>query len=422
MRIASSLPFEYFIGLRYTRSGRRGGRRNGFISFISMLSVAGIALGVAALITVLSVMNGFQKEVRDRMLGVLSHIEVLAGRTPLTDWERVAADARRNARVIGAAPFVAGQAMITHEDSVRGVIVRGIQPERETQVTDLAATMRRGTLDTLEPGEFRIAIGREMSRQLLVDVGDKLAVIAPQGTLTPAGVIPRLRQFTISAIFDSGHYEYDSSLVLMNIDDAARLFRVEGVSGVRLKTSAMMEAPAIADELVASLSGDLWVRDWSKENRNWFAAVQIEKRMMFIILTLIIAVAAFNLVSMLVMTVTDKQADIAILRTLGATPGSVMRIFIVQGALIGLLGTVIGVTLGTLLALNVGPVVGFVEQLFGFQVLPQGVYFINHLPSDLHAEDVVSIGLVACVLAFVSTLYPSWRASRVRPAQALRYE
>ena len=416
------LPFEFQIGLRYTRAGRRAGRRNGFISFISALSVAGIALGVAALITVLSVMNGFQKEVRDRMLSVLSHIEVIAGREPLTDPGKLIEQARRNPRVLAGAPYVSGQAMLTHEDSVRGVVVRGISPRVEPSVSDFLAQQKAPIAERLVPGEFGLLIGRELARQLMVDAGDRLTLIAPQGTMTPAGVVPRLRQFTVVGVFESGHYEYDSTLVLMHIEDAARLFRVDGVSGVRLKTSDMLAAPQIAVELSRTLSGDLYIRDWSRENRNWFAAVQIEKRMMFIILTLIIAVAAFNLVSMLVMTVTDKQSDIAILRTLGATPRSVMQIFIVQGSLVGVLGTLIGVVLGVLLALNVDTAVGAVESLFGFQVLPKGVYFITRLPSDLHWEDVSWIGLTACVLALASTLYPSWRASRVRPAEALRYE
>ncbi len=416
------LPFEFQIGLRYTRAGRRARRRNGFISFISMLSVAGIALGVAALITVLSVMNGFQKEVRDRMLSVLSHIEVLAGREPIGDPERLIAKALTNPRVVAGAPFVAGQAMLTRDDSVRGVIVRGIDPVAEPRVAEFMANVDPRTLAALEPGGFGVLIGRELSRQLLVQQGDRLTLIAPQGTMTPAGVVPRLRQFTVVGVFDSGHYEYDTSLVLMNIADAARLFRVDGVSGVRLKTSDMMSAPRIAVELSSLLGSDLYVRDWSRENRNWFAAVQIEKRMMFIILMLIIAVAAFNLVSMLVMTVTDKQSDIAILRTLGASPGSVMKIFVVQGAMVGILGTVLGVALGVLLALNIDGAVGMLETLFGFQVLPKGIYFINRLPSDLHWDDVATIGIIACVLAFVATLYPSWRASQVRPAEALRYE
>jgi lipoprotein-releasing system permease protein len=416
------LPFEFQIGLRYTRAGRRAGRRNGFISFISALSVAGIALGVAALITVLSVMNGFQKEVRDRMLSVLSHIEVFAGREPLTDPQKVIDDARRNPRVLAGAPYVSGQAMLTRDESVRGVLVRGILPQAEPTVADFLRAMPAGELARLVPGEFGAILGRELARQLLVGVGDRITLIAPQGTTTPAGVAPRLRQFTVVALFESGHYEYDSTLVLTHLEDAAKLFRVQGVSGVRLRTSDMLDAPRIAAELTRQLSGDLYVRDWSRENRNWFAAVQIEKRMMFIILTLIIAVAAFNLVSMLVMTVTDKQADIAILRTLGASPRSIMKVFVVQGALVGLMGTVAGVALGVLLALNIDSVVGALETAFGFQVLPKGIYFINRLPSDLHWDDVGVIGATACVLAFASTIYPSWRASRVRPAEALRYE
>jgi lipoprotein-releasing system permease protein len=415
-------PFELFVGLRYTRSGRRAGRRNGFISFISALSVAGIALGVAALIVVLSVMNGFQKEVRDRMLSVLSHIEVVAASRPLQDWQRVIDQARTHPMVVAGAPYVSGQAMLTRDESVRGVLVRGIDPALEPRVSELGAQVVQGRLDALVPGEFGIALGRVLARQIGVGTGDRIALIAPQGTVTPAGIVPRVRQFTVVAVFESGHYEYDSTLVLTALDDAARLFRVDGVSGVRLKTSDMQQAPRVAAELMRMLDPALYPRDWSSENRNWFAAVQIEKRMMFIILTLIVAVAAFNLVSMLVMTVTDKRSDIAILRTLGAAPRSIMAIFVVQGALVGLLGTLLGVTLGTLLALNVGETVAFVERLFGFQVLPSGVYFISYLPSDLHWSDVVTIGLTSCVMAFAATLYPSLRAARVRPAEALRYE
>ncbi|MGB7304243.1 MAG: lipoprotein-releasing ABC transporter permease subunit [Burkholderiaceae bacterium] len=415
-------PYEFFIGYRFTRTSRRSGTRDGFISFISVMSVAGIALGVAALIVVLSVMNGFQKEVRDKMLSVLSHIEVLAGETPITDWQLIAKTAEQDARITGAAPFVAGQAMLTHGDGVRGVLVRGIDPATEGQVADFINSFAFGSADSLKPGEFSVAIGRQLADRLLVGPGDKLTLIAPQGTATPAGVLPRLRQFTVAAIFESGHFEYDLSLVLMHIEDASRLFRVRGASGVRLKTSDMMAAPEIANELAQRLSGDLYIRDWSAENRNWFAAVKIEKRMMFIVLTLIVAVAAFNLVSMLVMTVNDKQSDIAILRTLGATPSSIMKIFMVQGASVGLLGTAIGVGLGVLLAFNVGKVVSFVERLFGFEVLPQGIYFINFLPSEVHWPDVITIGITACLLAFASTIYPSWRASKVKPAEALRYE
>ena len=416
------LPFEASVGWRYTRSSRGAGKRNGFISFISALSVAGIALGVAALIVVLSVMNGFQKEVRDRMLAVLSHIEVIATQTPLLDWAPVLAQARSHPEVQAGAPYVSGQAMLTRDEAVRGVLVRGIDPALEPSVSDLSAQVVSGQLTALRPGEFGIALGGILARQLGVGLGDRVALIAPQGTVTPAGVVPRVRQFTVVALFESGHYEYDSTLVLTALEDAARLFRVEGVSGLRLRLNDMQQAPRVAAELMRTLDPSLYARDWSMENRNWFAAVQIEKRMMFIILTLIVAVAAFNLVSMLVMTVTDKRSDIAILRTLGASPRSIMAIFVVQGALVGLLGTLLGVTLGTVLALNIGSVTAAIESLFGFQVLPAGVYFINHLPSDLHASDVLSIGLTSGLLALVATLYPSLRASRLQPAEALRYE
>lgn len=416
------LPFEYQIGTRYTRAGRRAARRNRFISFISGLSVAGIALGIAALITVLSVMNGFQKDVRDRMLSVLSHIEVTGADEPLHDWEAVIAQAKRNASVLAGAPYVSGQAMVTRDEGVRGVLVRGIAPDLEGAVSDIGKQVVRGRLDALTPGRFGLVLGRELARQIGVDVGDKLTLIAPQGTVTPAGIVPRLKQFNIVAIFESGHFEYDSALVLMNIDDAAKLFRVDGVSGVRLKTNDMQRAPQIAMELSSQLRGRYAVRDWSRENRNWFAAVKVEKRMMFIILTLIVAVAAFNLVSMLVMTVTDKQADIAILRTLGASARSVMKIFITQGALIGLIGSVVGVTLGLLLAFNITQVVSVIERVFGVEVLPPGVYLINSLPSDVHWNDVVWIGLMSLALSLLATLYPSWRAAQVRPAEALRHE
>jgi lipoprotein-releasing system permease protein len=377
---------------------------------------------VAALIIVLSVMNGFQKEVRDRMLSVLSHIEVSAVREPLLDWKPVAEVAKKNPRVLAAAPYVAGQAMLSYEDIVRGVLVRGIDPAEEGKVSEFVKTLVKGKLTDLVPGEFGIMIGKSLSNQLGLGVGDKLALIAPQGTLTPAGVVPRLRQFTVVGLFESGHYEYDSSLILAHITDAGKLFRVDGVSGVRLVTDKMLEAPEIAQQIAGTLPANLIARDWSRENRNWFAAVQIEKRMMFIILMLIIAVAAFNLVSMLVMTVTDKQSDIAILRTLGAPPSSIMKIFMVQGSAVGLLGTFAGVALGVLIALNVRSVSAFIESLLGFQILPSGVYFISYLPSDLHWQDVTFIAVVSSVLALLATIYPSWRASKTRPAEALRYE
>lgn len=416
-----NLPFEWLVGLRYTRAGRRSGR-NSFISFISLISMAGIALGVAALIVVLSVMNGFQKEVRDRMLSVLSHIEVFDASGALPDWRETAKEAFLNKEVKGAAPYVAGQGMITRDDTVRGVIVRGVLPQEEPKVSEVAAQVRQGSFNNLVPGEFNIVLGGELARAMNAAIGDKVTLIAPQGQVTPAGVIPRLKQFNVVGIFEAGHYEYDSSLAFIHLDDAMKMFKLPAPSGLRLRIDDMQRAPQVAMELSRILTGNVLIRDWSKQNRNWFAAVQTEKRMMFIILTLIIAVAAFNLVSTLVMTVTDKQADIAILRTLGASPRSIMKVFMIQGAIVGLVGTAIGVTLGVAVALNVDVIVPFIERLLGIQFLPRDIYLISALPSDLRWPDVWSIGGVAVVLAFIATLYPSWSAARVKPAEALRYE
>ena len=421
MGFFKNLPFEWMIGLRYTRAGRRSAR-NSFISFISMISMAGIALGVAALIVVLSVMNGFQKEVRDRMLSVLSHIEVFDASGSMPDWRATAAEAFRNKNVRGAAPYVEAQAMVTRDDTVRGIMVRGILPEEELKVSSVAAQVKRGSLSDLKPGEFNIVLGGELARTLRLRLGDKLTMIAPQGQVTPAGVLPRLKQFNVVGIFDAGHYEYDSSLAFIHLQDGEKMFRQEGPSGLRLKIADMQQAPEVTAELSRTMTGNLYLRDWSQQNRNWFAAVQTEKRMMFIILTLIIAVAAFNLVSTLVMTVTDKQADIAILRTLGASPASIMKIFMVQGALVGLIGTAIGVGSGVLISLNIDVIVPFIESLLGVQFLPRDIYLISALPSDLRWPDVWQIGGLAVVLAFLATIYPSWWAARVRPADALRYE
>jgi lipoprotein-releasing system permease protein len=421
LSLFKSLPFEWLVGLRYTRAGKRSAR-NSFISFISLISMAGIALGVAALIVVLSVMNGFQKEVRDRMLSVLAHIEVSDANGALPDWQQTAREAFMDKDVKGAAPYVAGQAMMTREDTVRGVVVRGVLPAEEPKVSDVASQIKQGSFNDLRAGEFNIVLGLELARAMQARVGDKVTLIAPQGQVTPAGVIPRLKQFTVVGIFEAGHFEFDSSLAFMHIEDAEKMFKLSAPSGLRLRIANMQEAPQVAQDLSRILTGDVYISDWSKQNRNWFAAVQTEKRMMFIILTLIIAVAAFNLVSTLVMTVTDKQADIAILRTLGSSPGSIMKIFMIQGALVGLIGTAIGVGGGVLIALNVDVIVPFIEHLLGVQFLPRDIYLISALPSDLRWPDVGTIGIVAVVLAFLATLYPSWRAARVRPAEALRYE
>jgi lipoprotein-releasing system permease protein len=416
-----NLPFEWLVGIRYTRAGKRSAR-NSFISFISLISMAGIALGVAALIVVLSVMNGFQKEVRDRMLSVLSHIEVFDGSGAMQDWQAIAKDAFKDKEVIGAAPYVAAQSMISRGETLRGVMIRGVLPDQEPNVSDVAKQVRQGSFSDLKAGQFNIVLGGELARSLQVGLGDKVTLIAPQGQVTPAGVLPRLKQFTVVGIFEAGHYEFDSSLAFIQLNDAQTMFRLSAPSGLRLRVTDMLRAPQVSNDLSQILPGDLYIRDWSQQNSNWFAAVKTEKRMMFIILTLIIAVAAFNLVSTLVMTVTDKQADIAILRTLGASPLSIMKIFMIQGALVGLIGTAAGVGLGVLIASNIEVIVPFIEHLLHVQFLPKSIYVISELPSDLRWPDVGTIGGVAVVLAFLATIYPSWWAARVKPAEALRYE
>jgi lipoprotein-releasing system permease protein len=417
-------PYEWQIGWRYTRAGRTG-RRNGFISFISGVSMLGIALGVAALIIVLSVMNGFQKEVRDRMLSVIAHIELFdAQGAALTDWRALADQARAAVpgQVLGAAPFVSAQVLVARGEDMRGALLRGISPAEEASVTPLGAQLQRSTFAKLQPGEWNIVLGIELARSLGVREGDKITVVTPGGQVTPAGTVPRLKQFTVAGTFEAGHYEYDSTLALVHIDDAARLLRVEGATGVQLKLGDAQAARGVAERLARALPASISVRDWTRTNRNWFDAVQIEKRLMFIILTLIVAVAAFNLVSTLVMTVTDKRADIAILRTLGASPRSIMGIFMIQGATSGIVGTLSGVVLGLLVAFNIGTLVPALERLLSTSFLPASIYVISRMPSDPQCSDIVPIVAISLLLAFVATIYPSWRASRVNPAEALRYE
>ena len=414
-----ALPYELLIGLRYTRAKRR----NHFISFISLISMLGIGLGVAALIVVLSVMNGFQKELRTRILGVASHIQITAMDGGLSDWPAIAAQAAQHPEVRASAPFVQSQAMFTVEGGVRGALVRGILPDLEDKVADFRKTVRNGSLDALQPGEFGVVLGADLAQALKVFVGDKVTLIAPQGTVTPAGVVPRLKSFRVVGIFEVGMYEYDSGLALIHLADAQKLYQLgEQVSGVRLKLEDLFEAPRITRELARMIQADAYLSDWTKSHANFFRAVAIEKKMMFIILSLIVAVAAFNLVSTLVMAVTDKQADIAILRTLGASPGSIMAVFVVQGALVGFIGLGMGVAGGVALALNIDVVVPFIERLLGIHFLSKEVYFISELPSDLQWGDVWGVTLIAFVLSLLATLYPSWRAARVNPAEALRYE
>ena len=416
------IPYELILGWRYTRAGRAT-RRNGFISFISGVSMLGIALGVAALIIVLSVMNGFQKEVRDRMLGVISHIEVFApGGAALADPQLTLQEIRANPNVIGAATFIAAQALLARGEDMKGAIVRGIDPALEGQVSDLEAQLKDSALPKLIAGNFGVVLGGELARALGVREGDAVTLIAPSGQVTPAGVVPRLKQLTVVGTFDSGHFEYDSALVLLHQDDAARIFRLEGPTGIRIKLRDLQRAREVGAELSRTLSGDLLIRDWTRQNRTWFSAVQLEKRMMFIILTLIVAVAAFNLVSTLVMTVTDKRADIAILRTLGSSPKSIMGIFMVQGAMVGVIGTLSGLVLGLGVALNIDVLVPALERLLNASFLPKDIYLISRMPSDPQYADIMPVAVISLLLAFLATIYPSWRASRVNPAEALRYE
>ena len=383
--------------------------------------MAGIALGVAALIVVLSVMNGFQKEVRDRMLSVLSHIEITSP-NGLVDWEPIAETLAKQAHVLGVAPMVSSQGLLSRAESMRGVVLRGVDPALEGRVSDLPKQLIVGSISDLKPGQFGVVLGTQLAGTLGVRVGDRVNLLVPEGDLTPAGMMPRMRALQVIGMVDSGHYEYDSTLAVMHWKDAAALLRMTDPTGLRVKIDDMQKAPEIAVRLAQVVPQALWVSDWSRSNRNWFAAVQTEKKMMFIILTLIIAVAAFNLVSTLVMTVTDKQADIAILRTMGASAGLVQRIFLVQGLAIGLLGSLLGVAFGLLIALNIDVIVPFIETLFRVQFLPRDIYFISQLPSDVRLDDVLKVGIMAFALSILATIYPSRRAAQVKPAEALRYE
>jgi lipoprotein-releasing system permease protein len=413
------MRYELMVGLRYTRARRR----NRFIGVNSAVSMIGIAVGVWALIVVLSVMNGFQKEVRTRILAVVSHLQIVADDNRLDDWQSVAQIAAQNPRVIATAPFVQAQAMLSNGQGMRGAAVRGILPAEEEKVADLARHMRAGSLDDLRAGQFGVVLGIDLARALGVTRGDKIALIAPQGIVTPAGVIPRLKQFTVAGIFEAGLVDADSALALIHMQDAQALYQMgTSVSGVRLKLDDLFAARTVAYELLNKLPRDVFASDWTRSHANFFRAVEIEKRMMFLILALIVFVAAINIISTLAMAVVDKQADIAILRTLGAAPGSILQIFMVQGMVLGVVGTVAGVIVGIITALNIDVIVPAIERAFNIKFLSKDVYMIPDLPSDLQMADVVSIAVMALVLSFVATILPSLRAARVNPVEALRYE
>jgi lipoprotein-releasing system permease protein len=411
-------PYELFIGLRYTRAKRR----NHFISFISLISMLGIGLGVMALIVVLSVMNGFQKEIRARILGVTPHLQVI-GDGQLDGWKQVLKTVEAHPEVRAAAPYVNGQGMLSLGENVEGVMVRGILPDAEQKLTALGDKMKKGALTDLKAGEFGIVLGTDLARSMGAHVGDSVLLISPQGQFTPAGMLPRLKRFHVVGIFEIGMSPYDNSLALIHLNDAQKLYRLgAAVTGISGSLHNLDLAPQVAFELGRSVPQDTFLTDWTRQNANYFAVVAMEKKMMFIILSLIVLVAAFNIVSTLVMAVTDKQADIAILRTLGASPKSIMQIFMVQGMLIGLIGMAAGVLGGVLLALNIGTIVPFIENLFGVQFLAKEFYYISELPSDLQKGDVIVVASMSFFISLFATLYPSWRASKVQPAEALRYE
>jgi len=412
-------PFELFIGLRYTRAKRR----NHFISFISLISMLGMALGVMALIVVLSVMNGFQKEIRARMLGASPHLEIVADGGRINDWQPILERVSQQTQVAAAAPYVAGQGMLSFGQSVQGVMVRGIDPAREVAITDLANKIKYGDLNALRSTEFGIVLGSDLARALGVRLDQKVMLIAPQGSITPAGMVPRLKQFRVVGIFEIGMAPYDNSLALIHINDAQKLFQLgDSVTGISSKLNNIDLAPQVAQTLQQQLPRDLYANDWTHQNSNYFRAVQMEKKMMFIILSLIVAVAAFNIVSTLVMAVTDKQADIAILRTLGASPRSIMKIFMVQGVLIGLIGTLAGVLSGVLLAANINSVIVSIESIFSVQFLAKDVYYISDFPHEIRVGEVVLVAGISFLISLLATLYPSYRASKTQPAEALRYE
>jgi len=412
-------PLELMVGLRYTRAKRR----NHFISFISATSMVGVVLGVWALITVMSIMNGFHKDLRDRILFVVSHVTISDYRGQLGDWQGVSEIVGRNPEVVAQSPFVLGQGMITRGSEVTGALIRGIDPATEKGVSQVLDHIVEGNPDALKSGDFGIILGDTLARILGVKVGEKVTVVAPKGKVTPAGLIPRLKRFTVVGLFKINMHEYDSGIALIHIDDASLLLGLKGeVTGLRLKLADVDRAPLVSIELSENLQQNYRIRDWTQEHQNFFRALEIEKRVVFIVLMLIIAVAAFNIVSTLVMIVTDKQPDVAILRTLGMSPGSVMKIFMVQGTVIGVIGTLLGASLGVLTALNIKTIIPAIENFFNTELFPVSVYVITDFPAELRVADVTWVIVVSLTLSFLATIYPAWKASRVQPADALRYD
>lgn len=410
--------FESMVGLRYVRARRR----NHFISFISMTSMLGVGLGVMALITVLSVMNGFEKELKARILGMASHATVMEENGVLNDWQPIAEEVARHPKIMGVAPYFHAEGMLVKDKRVNGTIIRGVLPGEEPKVSLITETMEQGHIEDLKAGEFGIILGKELSRKLGVIIGDKVTLVVPQANVTPAGILPRLKRFTLVGIFAVGMHEFDSGLALIHMDDALRLFRKPGPTGLRLKTTDVLEAPFISREIASQIPGRYWVVDWTQRHANFFRALKTEKTVMFVILLLIVAVAAFNIISTLVMMVSDKQADIAVLRTLGASPGSILKIFMIQGTVIGFVGIAIGVVGGVWLASNIETIVPAIESMLGRKFLSADVYYISDLPSDMHWNDVITISIVAFVLCLLATIYPALRAAKTQPAEALRYE
>ena len=411
--------FEYWIGSRYVRSRSN----NSFVSLISAISMLGIAIAVMVLIVVMSVVNGFERELKDRLLAMTAHASIEGTEGELTNADELIAIARNNSRVSAAAPYVDGQALLVFEKQISGAELRGIDPQMEEAVSGIGGVMQSGELAELASGEFNIVLGIELASAMQVGVGDKVTVTLAEGRVTPAGIMPRTKRFTVSGIYRVGMYEFDRRLAFINIGDAQKLYRMsDSVSGVRLAVTEIYEASAIVREVALENGKLVLVSDWTRRHVNFFRSIQITKSILFVILMMVIAVAAFNIVSTLVMVVKDKQSDIAILRTIGARPMSILKIFIMQGSIVGVTGTLAGAGLGILLALNLEAIIGFVESVFGIKFLAADVYFISDVPSDLQYADVALVAVIALVLALISTIYPAWVAARTAPAEALRYD